>query len=975
MPLTLVLGPANSAKAGEVLGAFGEAAHRGALLVVPTALDAEHYARELAQRGAVLGSVLTFRGLAHEIARRTGYEARRLSALQRELVLRRVVEGLELGVLARSAEAPGFVGAAGELIAELQRSLITPQRFGQALSAWAGADSRRSGYAEDIARIYHGYRSELDRIGRVDAELYAWRALDALRGEPGLWGSEPVFVYGFDDLTAIERDAIETLCRIVGADVTVSLTYEAGRAALSARAEVVEELRALADGVRELPALDEHYEPSSRAALHHLERFLFEPAAERIDPGDSVRLLEAAGDRAEAELVAAEVIEQLRGGVPADEIVVVYRSLARPAAVVERVFARYGIPLTTARGVPFTHTSLGRSVRALTRCAVLGDEIARAEDLLDYLRTPGLLERPELADALEAEVRREGIRCAGQARERLGWSLEEIDSLRAASDIPAELARHARRLFSLPHRGSAALLDTDEEQDAHALAALLRAVGELEELGLGDQLSGTRVLDLLEELELAPRAPALSGAVLLAEPLAIRARRFRAVFVCGLGEGEFPLPGASEPFLSDEQRHELALSAGLRLAPAESALERERYLFYACLSRAGERIALSYRSSDEEGNLALPSPFIADVADLFVPEWPERRRRRLLADVVWSADEAPTERERALAAAHERSLRGGSVPGPSSDEGPGVRVLGEAALAHVRHSEVVSGGALESFADCPVRWLVERELAPERFDPEPDALTRGSYMHTALEETIARLEGPVTAESLPDAVRILDDVLQELPPTIAAGRPEPVREAMLRGVAADLTRYLEREAAGGAGWEPRGLELRFGFTDEQGSLPLLPLRRGDERAFLRGVIDRVDVDPEGSRRAIVRDYKSGSARPEHQVARWQADRQLQVALYMIAVRELLGLEPVAGLYQPLGGGDLRPRGVFLEGTPIGSGVVANDAREQAALDEVLAEAEERAVELAMELRSGRLEPCPQTCSRDGCRYPGICRTG
>ena len=44
MPLTLVLGPANSAKAGEVLGAYGAAARAGALLVVPTALDAEHYA-------------------------------------------------------------------------------------------------------------------------------------------------------------------------------------------------------------------------------------------------------------------------------------------------------------------------------------------------------------------------------------------------------------------------------------------------------------------------------------------------------------------------------------------------------------------------------------------------------------------------------------------------------------------------------------------------------------------------------------------------------------------------------------------------------------------------------------------------------------------------------------------------------------------------------------------------------------------
>ena len=127
---------------------------------------------------------------------------------------------------------------------------------------------------------------------------------------------------------------------------------------------------------------------------------------------------------------------------------------------------------------------------------------------------------------------------------------------------------------------------------------------------------------------------------MLAEPLPIRARRFRAVFVCGLQEGEFPLPARPEPFLSDERRFELAAGSGLRLGPREDSLARERYLFYAAVSRATERVVLSYRSSDEEGNLALPSPFLADVADVLVG-WPARRRR-LLADVVWPAEAAPT---------------------------------------------------------------------------------------------------------------------------------------------------------------------------------------------------------------------------------------------------------------------------------------------------------------------------------------------
>jgi ATP-dependent helicase/DNAse subunit B len=963
MPLTLVLGPANSAKAGEVLGAFAVAARRGAVLVVPTAQDAEHYTRELAGDGAMLGSVLTFSGLAAEIARRADYGGRRLSALQREHLIGRVVSRLDFRVLAGSAAAPGFAAATGALIAELQRSLITPQRFAQALSAWAAQDERRADYAQDVASLYLAYARELERRERVDAELFAWRAIDALRAEPGRWGETSVFVYGFDDLTAIERDVIETLARIVGVDVTVSLTYEPQRAALSARAEVVQELRTFAARVEQLPPLQEHYAPQAREALHHLERGLFEPGAERVDPGGAVTLLEAGGERAEAELIAGEVVRLVRDGVPPEEIVVVARSLPRVQALFTGVFRRYGIALAGSGRVPFTHTRLGRSVRALARCALLGDAQASAADLLDVLRAPGRLERPELADALEAEVRREALRTAGQARARLDFELAEIAALRDADDPAAELARQAWRQFAAPYRGRADALDAAGRLDAAALAALTKAITELGELG--ERPSGPELLTLIDELEVTAGEPPRPGAVLLAEPLAVRARRFRAVLVCGLGEGEFPLPGTSEPFLSDEHRREIALASGLRLPATEDALARERYLFYACVSRATERVSFSYRSSDEEGNLALPSPFIADVADLYIPEWTERRTQRLLADVTWSAQDAPTARERARAHA---------AAGPPSVSPEGVvQPISPAALTHVRHRQVVSGGALEIYADCPVRWLVERQLSPAPLDPDPEPMVRGSYMHETLEDLFARLGEPLTPETLPGALRILADIVAEVPPTIAPGRGEAVRTAVLETIVADLRRYLAAEARDGCAWEPSLLELRFGFDGEEGALPPLVLGEGDERVVVRGVIDRIDVEPGASGRAIVRDYKSGSARPEHAGARWALDRRLQVALYMLAVRELLRLDPVAGLYQPLSGQNLRPRGMFRRDVELGSRVLTGDARDPEELDEVLADAARRAIEIAGRLRRGELEPCPQTCGRDGCRYPGICR--
>ncbi len=968
MPLTLVLGPANSAKAGEVLGAYALAARRDALLVVPTAADAVHYDRELVGAGVVLGRALTFTGLIGELARRAGYTAPRLTALQQQRLLRTAVAGLSLRELRDSAASAGFPAAVGRLSAELQTARVGSARFTSALRAWAAGDEERRAYAEDLAAVYRAYLDAIERSGRADPERFAWAALDALRAAPYRWGATPVFFYGFDDLTAIERDAVETLAGPAGAAVTVSLTYEARRLAMSARAGVAEDLRAVADTVRELPSLDEHYAPDAAAALHHVERHLFEPGAPRVDPGEAVRLLEAGGERSEAELVAGEVVAALRVGVPAEEIVVVCRSLGRSGALLERSLERYGVPAWSRRVVPFGHTSLGRGLLALARCALLPE--APASDLLAYLRLPGVAE-PKLVDELEAELGRRGLARLGDARARFPQDLPELDALRAAPDPAAELAHQARRLLERPWLRQAPQLGPDAELDARAAVAALSGLSELADLGLPTRPA--ELLELLEGLEVPVHRPGgpPRDAVLVSEPLAIRARRFRRVFVCGLCEGEFPAASAPDPFLGDERRRELAMASGLALPAEEDGLARERYLLYACASRATEQLTLSFRSSDEEGKLVLPSPFLHDVAELFVPDWWERRRRRLLADVVWAPDEAPTPRERSLALSAAGAARGLAPAGPAA-----TRQLSETTLQHVRHRQVLSGGALEKFASCPVAWLVESQLDPGELVPDGDALVRGSFMHDVLEKVIRGVGAALTPATLPRAESLLDELMAEPPDTLAPGRPAAVRTAILHGVEADLRRYLRHEALDGCDWTPMELELKFGFQDEDPDGPpalelIPPTPDPTDPVRVRGVIDRIDLGPDG-RQVIVRDYKSGANRPERAGARWAVDHQLQVALYMIAVRRLLELEPVAGFYQPLTGRDLRIRGAYAAGSPVGRCAYGTDALPAEDLDGLLREIEEQAVELARTLGRGELTPCPETCSRDGCRHPGIC---
>ena len=59
------------------------------------------------------------------------------------------------------------------------------------------------------------------------------------------------------------------------------------------------------------------------------------------------------------------------------------------------------------------------------------------------------------------------------------------------------------------------------------------------------------------------------------------------------------------------------------------------------------------------------------------------------------------------------------------------------------------------------------------------------------------------------------------PNRIGHGQAPEVRAAILRGIEADLRRYLHHEAADDRRWIPMRMELRFGTGDS--SLPAVPL--------------------------------------------------------------------------------------------------------------------------------------------------------
>ena len=942
---------------------------------MPTRADVEHYRRELAGDGALMGGrVQRFADLVHELGERAGVSQPVLGGAARDRVLATAAQR----ALARepSRGAARLVGSAREFVAELRLRRVSPARLDEALSQWSGAGAP----ARALGELYRRYDETLRQIGCIDAEQRATLALDSLRRRPARWGRTPVVVYGFDDFDRLQLDVIETLGAVVDAQLTVSLTFEPGRVAFAGRAGTFQALAPLAGQHVQLAALASYYAPGARGALGHLERSLFQAAPGRADPGGAVRLLEGAGERAELSLVAREIRTLLDAGMAAEEIAVVLRLDGSACDVVEDVFSSHAIPFALERRRSLEETAVGRALVGLLNCSGPRGEL---DDLLSFLRAPGVLSRLELADDLEARARRTGVASAAAARalwEGRHWTLDAVDHMQAAAERGSSaLIERARRellwLFWRPRAGLGGVLADDELDEAAALRAGERALSELADLARRSPALAPsdphELARVLRRVELLSGDPPRAGAVAVLDPLALRARRVRALFLCRLQEGLFPRVARERGLLADEERRGLAEASGLRLGAHEDALAAERYLFYAAVSRPAELLALSWHASDDDGAPRARSLFVDDLCDVF----DEGLTIRRAGEPVQSQLDAGSVPVNALSRSPLPAETGGDLA---------AQLLDEQLLATLLQRRVWSASSLEAWIRCPVRWFVERALGARDLEAEPEPRARGGLAHAALRDVLDGLReatgsARVTGQTEPLAVDLLRHALElraaQFPLSVAPERAAAAR----RRLQADLERYLRHAAcdADDAGGdvelpEPLYLELGFGFGAERdGEQELGALELGDELR-LRGRIDRVDVGPDAT--AIVYDYKGSRVCPG---ARWESEGALQAALYMKAVEQLLGLDAVAGLYQPLAGSDLRPRGALERDRASHVKGYATDRVDAGELRALVERVVELAREAAGEASRGELRARPRTCgfADSGCAYPTICRSG
>jgi len=389
--------------------------------------------------------------------------------------------------------------------------------------------------------------------------------------------------------------------------------------------------------------------------------------------------------------------------------------------------------------------------------------------------------------------------------------------------------------------------------------------------------------------------------------------RFRATRIIGLAEGSVPSHPRQDAVLPDEAR--AALSAKLTTSADRSLATLHQF---DCVVRfTTERLALSTPCFTLERGYREPSAVFLEVAGaLGITPAAKKTRPLELKDMRLEAfrparyasqsfvDAFPVgQTSWQLHACGHRALpahwsargeldleRAQQLLTDSAGAMDGIFPLDIAgpALPGLTPARPVSASRLRTLLECPHRFLYEhvlhwREPAGPRPQRELDPMAFGSLFHN-LAEAFYEAHGEAFASKRRSpkhwkkiatalAAEVFEEFLNHYP---LAG--EYVREQQLRRLVTMFGNYLEDE------WEDRPKRAFVATERAFGEQKPVALAAGKRKLWVRGRIDLIEAQ---NNRTVVRDLKTGKARP-----RRGADEEpiptldLQLGLYAAVVKKL-----------------------------------------------------------------------------------------
>ena len=381
---------------------------------------------------------------------------------------------------------------------------------------------------------------------------------------------------------------------------------------------------------------------------------------------DGIQIISAVNRRAEIEGVAHELRRLARDeGLRWNEMAIMSRDIKGYHELITQVFKSYEVPHFVDHKRSVLHHPLIELLQSLPEVA---ESHWAYEPLFRCLKTDFFPAPRDAIDRLENYVLEHGIHGEGWNQNVIWhyhrqWSLgQNEEQLATEIKFQAELNSSRQIIYDLmapfiqrvlPRNKAKAITVREITETLFAFLERLEVPitlkkwsqkaqeeGELEEAKLHEQIwdsviqvldemvagLGEEILELedfaliltsgIETIELGLIPPGLDQ-VLVGSLDRSRNPEVRVLFLLGANEGILPARPESDGVLDAEEREQLE-QAGVALAPKGKAQTyEEQFFIYSALTRATEKLVISYPLTDEEGKGLTVSPVVTRLKHLF----------------------------------------------------------------------------------------------------------------------------------------------------------------------------------------------------------------------------------------------------------------------------------------------------------------------------------------------------------------------
>ena len=1040
----LVSGKAGSGKTHLVLQKYSlfveEHKEDNVIFILPTYSQVEHLRDHILRTSAFKGyldtGLVTFSILANKILDSVDIAPlqKLINEGEKDLILSNIFKSADKGYFSGVSGYTGFKSAFLNFVREIKENSLDPLPFKDVLKEiQTGNDySPINLKCNELVKLYDRYQQALNKHNLMDREDSLSQALSHLNKDT-FSEVELLLIDGFHDYTQLELKFIKELTYLIP-NVYVTLPYQISDPvppAFQVSHKTYSRLSEL--NLQEL-RLDENRRTTSRM-LRNIEANIFSQPEDTFIPepdsaGTSLRITAAANMQDEVEQIARAIRKlTYRDGYTFSQIAVIFRNIEKYRDIVEDTFTKFSIPVRIYGRKPLKENPL---IKAIMNTANIFTDKWQDEAVWKVLKSNTGIDG-NLINRLEQEYLKRGTVNDCNKWLKLTSELRPVnDFLKQLKEIFSNLEdRHTfkhyckyyikiKNLFYKPAL-TPPLNSIDEVNHYHHqeisglmksdACALKEFMAILNNTTLGD-LSGNmgtitfegfnHILKTQVDLSSYRETDRRKEVVNVINVLEARQWEMPVIFVGGLLEKEFPRQVREDLFLKDYHRKKLNDTGNIVLRETSKQMDEERYLFYIAVTRAKERLYLSYPSANSNGNPTLQSFFLSDTQKLFPEETVQgitirRNLSKIIPepeDIITSTDsknfvyyhlntpyvsgKEQYKKDIALwlynnnAENNKASLREELCTLTTLIESYNNLKLKFSDKTIVKKisetSTRFSPTKLKDYAQCPYKYFGRSTLKLRQAIPKSmDHLMQGTIIHKVLEVYFRDTGGTK------NIAEIFDDIFNRETRGMVTGFEElKARNEMLNTLLAFESMEKESNLLT---FKPSMFEAKFGNEETE----TLKIGNVDKDGIeISGKIDRVDVsEADGEKVGIIIDYKYGQT--EFRLAELEEGLDLQLPIYILALRDLFGVIPVAAEFYALK--TSRKTGIYNEELIDKLKLNIKPTRKSLSVDnkefnKLLKDAESHILKFSKEIRKGKIELAPANidfCGEGNCDFANVCR--